>query len=215
MQTMLQDRQQGWWLPPLPACQPARGTSRVTETRSTVRHVCRVCGEMKPITPGRARYGKWVCSACNWARQPKRTATCPTCHRSRQVFKSNGTICLSCASQARAKKASSTACAATDELIERVLATAKVQPEGCIEWPGGFDGRGYGRAQVGKQRRRAHRVVWERAVGPIPKGLCVLHRCDNPPCINPHHLWLGTKRDNTRDMMAKGRNSNGRKRGGD
>jgi HNH endonuclease len=52
----------------------------------------------------------------------------------------------------------------------------------------------------------AHRLVWEYTYGPIPEGFQVLHHCDNPPCCNPEHLFLGTSLDNNRDRDAKGRN---------
>jgi hypothetical protein len=55
---------------------------------------------------------------------------------------------------------------------------------------------------------KAHRVAWTLANGPIPAGMHVLHTCDNPPCCNPGHLWLGTQADNMADMARKGRTSN-------
>ena len=77
---------------------------------------------------------------------------------------------------------------------------------GCFLWTGAVDGCGYG--WIGARNRgmlRAHRVSWELHRGPIPLGMCVLHRCDNPPCVNPEHLFLGTQWDNTNDCKAKGR----------
>jgi hypothetical protein len=75
----------------------------------------------------------------------------------------------------------------------------------CIEHPGHRNANGYGQQWWRGQMRLAHRVAWEKANGPIPDGMCVLHRCDNPPCVNVAHLWLGTRADNNADMRAKGR----------
>lgn len=64
---------------------------------------------------------------------------------------------------------------------------------------------GYGRIFASKRYHKAHRVSWELKHGPIPNGLHVLHRCDNPPCVRPDHLFLGNQKANWDDMMAKGR----------
>lgn len=76
----------------------------------------------------------------------------------------------------------------------------------CHEWTGSLDTAGYGRVRVGRGFRGAHRAAWILSKGDIPDGMCVLHRCDNPSCVNVDHLFLGTQQDNMRDMVAKGRN---------
>jgi hypothetical protein len=65
--------------------------------------------------------------------------------------------------------------------------------------------KGYGQFYVGQRTYRAHRVAYELATGEWPGELFVCHHCDNPGCVNPDLLWLGTPRDNTRDMFRKGR----------
>ncbi|KKL67586.1 hypothetical protein LCGC14_2133510 [marine sediment metagenome] len=93
-------------------------------------------------------------------------------------------------------------------LIERLSCRLKVVPNGCWEWQGCRLKDGYGLIGRGGGKRgmlRVHRAMWEIVFGPIPDGMDVLHRCDNPPCANPTHLWLGTHADNMADMIAKGR----------
>lgn len=91
-------------------------------------------------------------------------------------------------------------------------------PNGCWVYSGACDRRGYGRPGIGvgvyesghpKTRRYyAHRRSYEIHNGPIPKGMLVLHKCDNPPCCNPEHLYLGTDKDNSHDCARKGRRNN-------
>ena len=80
-------------------------------------------------------------------------------------------------------------------------------PSGCWRWTARTNRHGYGLFVIGHSKAHlAHRVSYEHWKGPFPKEKKVLHSCDNPACVNPEHLSVGTQGDNVRDMVQKGRN---------
>ena len=80
-----------------------------------------------------------------------------------------------------------------------------VTSSGCWEWQDSVDSSGYGRTRYSGKLMSAHRAAYIHKFGGIPDNMHVLHRCDNPPCINPDHLFIGTHQDNMDDMATKGR----------
>ena len=84
---------------------------------------------------------------------------------------------------------------------------------GCWEWTACKHNTGYGQMSINQKPKLSHRLSWEIYVGEIPEDLCVLHQCDNRLCVNPAHLFLGTRGDNARDCKSKGRNAFGERNG--
>jgi hypothetical protein len=94
-----------------------------------------------------------------------------------------------------------------DRYIQRFHTKYTVMPSGCWQWKSPKHG-GYGGVKYvihGSTEQLAHRLSYALFVGPIPDGMAVCHTCDNPACVNPAHLWVGTWGDNNRDRVNKGR----------
>lgn len=91
-------------------------------------------------------------------------------------------------------------------IIDRIQPNIIKVKGGCWIWIANRVGNGYGQINLrGGKKRLVHRVLWEILRGPIPQGMILCHKCDKPSCCNPDHLFIGTYKDNSDDMWAKGR----------
>jgi hypothetical protein len=98
------------------------------------------------------------------------------------------------------------------ERFHRFYTVSKITD--CWEWKGFRDNEGYGRFGVTSRKYcRAHQYQYEINNGPVPKGMVIMHTCDNPPCVNPHHLKIGTHQENMADKVSKNRQAKGHKNG--
>lgn len=98
--------------------------------------------------------------------------------------------------------------ASSETLIERIMDKSIPEPNsGCWLWTAAHNPNGYGFMWSGSKREYSHRLSYTLFKGPIPSGLNVLHKCDQPACVNPDHLSVGTQSENLRDMVRKGRNT--------
>lgn len=93
---------------------------------------------------------------------------------------------------------------------ERIFSRIRITERGCWEYLRGRSSKGYGVVSVNNKATSTHCLAYELRVGLIPDGMCVLHQCDNPPCINPAHLFLGTRGENNTDRERKGRSDDRR-----
>lgn len=163
---------------------------------TSVRAWCATCGELLPRGSwGRARAFPVRCRKC--AVRPRVPVNCEACGVEFLAYQ--------CKLDVGRERFCSKACMESDAFKERTFWSHVDKSGECWTWTGSRNAKGYGHAGRHGRVRAAHRIAWELTHGPIPDGLFVCHTCDNPPCVNPAHLWLGTNDDNMRDMAEKGR----------
>lgn len=156
------------------------------------------------------------CSRCGETKEAEYFSSCP---RNRDGLDSH---CKSCRSRAACDRAKAKLAIARangyvpkgHNTLEKIWAKIGVgQENDCWEWTLRKDPDGYGITHYKGAPWKTHRLIYTISHGPIPEDMWVLHKCDNPPCCNPNHLFLGTSQDNVADRHNKGRDARG-ERGG-
>ena len=171
-----------------------------TKRQPRIERICPTCGKSFLALASEVRRGNGTyCGKACFGSSAERV--CPMCHKvfrvpASELARGSGIYCgIACGAIGRTKP-----------LAERFWKKVK-KTKDCWLWTGATTSWGYGTIGRGKTGTNApaHRVSWELHHGPIPDGLCILHHCDNPSCVRPDHLFLGTLKDNTQDMLKKGR----------
>lgn len=161
-----------------------------------VKVVCARCGSIFECLPCHAKIKKFCNRACFRVKPVERK--CRFCgkrfwSKPSAVRRGSGLYC-------------SKQCVHSDRVLPPERFWKRVnKTQGCWIWTGGKDSAGYGQISVRRKKERTHRLAWLLTLGRIPKGMFVCHKCDNPSCVNPAHLFLGSNRDNMEDKIRKKR----------
>ncbi len=175
-------------------------------TRITIS--CEHCHAEFSVIPSRIGKAKYCSRACKFAQAHveftcqhcQKTETILACRAIRKKFCSH--VCSELAS-----------CVDAEERFFSYIGHGSITKTGCIVWLGSKNENGYGKIKVNDRLILTHRFSYEILVGPIPDGLDLCHTCDNPPCLNPTHLFPGTRQQNMDDAVSKGRIAHGERHG--